>query len=88
MNAEQTSCKKTSRCLQFISLQEMEITDVMDSFMGLNILNCNSRYKISLNNILNLRFQSNDSYSYFRAIVGSSALLSPLIELLQCRDGS
>jgi len=32
----------------------------MDSIIGRNILNCSFRYKISLDNILNLHFQSRD----------------------------
>jgi len=60
----------------------------MDSFIGCNILNCSSHYKISLDYILNLHFQLRDIYSYYHANVGSSALLFSLIELLQCRDGS
>jgi hypothetical protein len=60
----------------------------MDSITGRNILNCTSRYTVRLNDILNLRFQPRDIYNYYRASVGSSVLLSPLIELLQCRDGS
>ena len=58
----------------------------LDSFMGRNILNCSSRYKISLDNIFNLHFQPSDSC--IRANVGISVLLSPSIELLQGRDGS
>ena len=46
----------------------------MDSFMGRNILNCSSCYKISLDNILNLHCQPSDIYSYIRANVGSSEL--------------
>jgi hypothetical protein len=60
----------------------------MESTIGLNVLNCSSRYKISLNDIVNLAFQPRDIYSYCCANVGSSVSLSPLIELLQCRDGS
>jgi len=60
----------------------------MDSIIGGNILNCSFRYKVSLDDILNFYFQPRDIYSYHRAKVGSSALLSSLIELLQCRDGS
>ena len=60
----------------------------MDSIIGRNSLNCSSRYKIGLDNILNLHFQPRDIYSHFRADIGSLVLLSPLIELLQCRDGS
>jgi len=60
----------------------------MDSIFGRNILNCSSRYNISFDYILNLRFQPRDIYSTFRVSVGSSVLASPLIELLQCRDGS
>jgi len=60
----------------------------MDSILGRNILNCSSRYNISFDYILNLRFQPRDIYSSFRVNVGSSVLASPLIELLQCRDGS
>ena len=60
----------------------------MDSIIGRNILNCSFRYDISLDDILNLHFQPRDIYSYFRANTDSSVLLSPLIELLQCRDGS
>ena len=46
----------------------------MDSFKGRHILNCSSRYKISLGNILNLHFQPSDIYSYIRANVGSSVI--------------
>jgi len=60
----------------------------MDSIIGLNFLKCSFRYRISLDNIINLHFQARHIYSYCRANVGSSALLSSLIELLQCRDGS
>jgi hypothetical protein len=62
----------------------------MDSIIGRNIFYCSSRYKTSLYNIINLHFQPCDIYSYCRAKVRSSVLLglSPLIELLQCRDGS
>jgi hypothetical protein len=60
----------------------------MDSTIGRNILNCSSRYKISPNDILNLHFQPRDVYSYYRANVGSSVLLTPLIEIWQDRDGS
>jgi len=60
----------------------------MDSIIGRYILNCSFRYKISLDNILNLHFQTRDIYIYYRANIGSSALLSSLIELLQCRYGS
>jgi len=42
----------------------------MDSIIGRNILNCSSRYKISLDNILNLHFQPRHIYSYYRANVG------------------
>jgi len=59
----------------------------MDSIIGRNILKC-SRYNISIDYILNLHFQPRDIYSYFRANVYNSVLASPLIELLQCRDGS
>jgi len=60
----------------------------MASTIGRSILNCSFRYKISLDNILHLHFQSRYIYSYYRANVGSSALLCSKIELLQCRDGS
>jgi len=56
--------------------------------IGRNIINCSLRYKISLDNILNLHFQPRDIYIYYRTNEGSSALLSSLFELLQCRDGS
>jgi len=60
----------------------------MDSIVGPNIINCAFRYQISLDNIINLHFQSRDIYSKYRAKEGSSALLSPLIKPLQRRDGS
>jgi hypothetical protein len=60
----------------------------MDSTAGRNILNCSSRYKIRFNDILNLQLQPHDIYNYYRANVDSSVLLPPLIELLQCRNGS
>jgi len=63
------------------------IYEQMDSIIGRNILKC-SRYNISIDYILNLHFQPRDIYSYFRANVYNSVLASPLIELLQCRDGS
>jgi len=59
------------------------------TLIGRNILNCSSRYRRSLDNILNLHFQPRDIHSCCREnVVGSSAILSSLIELLQCRDGS
>jgi len=60
----------------------------MDSIVGRNILNCSFRYKISLDNIISLHFQPRDIYSYYRTNEDSSALLSLLFELLQCRNGS
>jgi len=62
----------------------------MDSIIGRYILNCSFRYKISLDNIINFHFQpARVIYSYYYTKrIGSSALLSPLIELLLCRDGS
>jgi len=60
----------------------------MDFIIGRNILNSSFCWQISLDNILNLHFRQRDIYSYYRANVSSSALLSSLIELLQCRDGS
>jgi len=60
----------------------------MDSIIGSNVLNCSPRYKISLDNIINLHFQLRDIYGHCSAIVDSSALLSSLSERLQCRDGS
>ena len=60
----------------------------MDFTIGHKILNCSSRYKISINDILNLHFQPRDIYSYYRVNEGSLAISSPLIELLRCRDGS
>jgi len=60
----------------------------MNCIIDRNILNCSFRYKIGLDNFLNLHLQPRDIYSYCRANVGSSALLSSLIELLQYRDGS
>jgi len=59
----------------------------MDSIIARNILNCSFRYKISLENILYLHFQPRDIYSYLSCKrINSSALLSSLIELLQCRE--
>jgi hypothetical protein len=60
----------------------------MDSTIGRNILHCSFRYNIRLDDILNLHFQPCDIYSYYRANTDSSTVLSQLIELLQCRDGS
>jgi hypothetical protein len=51
-------------------------------------VNCSTRYKTGLDKIPNLHFQPGDIYSYHRINIGSSAILSPSMELLQCRDGS
>jgi len=37
----------------------------MDSIIGHYILNCLFRYKISIDNILNLHFQPRDIFSYY-----------------------
>jgi len=58
------------------------------SIIGRNLPNCSLRYKINLNNIINLHFHPRDIYSYYRTNEGRVALLSSLFELLQCRDGS
>jgi len=60
----------------------------MDSIIGRNVINCSLCYKISLDNIINLHFQPRDIYCYYRTNEGSSALISSLFELLQCRDVS
>jgi len=60
----------------------------MDFIIDRNILNCSFCYKSSLDNILNLHFQSRDIYSYYRTNEGSLALLSSLIQLLQYREDS
>ena len=57
----------------------------IDSIIGRLILNCSSHYNISLDNILNLHFQSRDIYSYFRTNVYRQFgfIISSFIELLQ-----
>jgi hypothetical protein len=66
------------------------INGQMDSTIGRNIFNCSLRYDTNLVDILNMQFQSRDIYLYVSANTDSSvlSLLHPLIELLQCRDGS
>ena len=65
------------------------INGQMDFTIGRNRFNCSLRYDTSLDDILNMQFQSRDIYSYVSANTDSSvlSLLHPLIELLQCRDG-
>jgi len=60
-----------------------------DSIIGRNTLNCSFRYKISLDNILNLHFQPRDIHGYFRATASAARhhYLRWTIELLQFRDG-
>jgi len=64
------------------------IYEKMNSITGRNVLKCSFRYKIRLDNIINLHFQPRDIYSYYHTNEGSSALLPSLFELLQCIDGS
>jgi len=60
----------------------------MDSIIGRNASPCSFRYNICLHNIINLHFRPCDLISYSRSSTYSSAFISPLLELLQCRDGS
>jgi len=60
----------------------------MDSIIGRNVSQCSFRYNIGLHNIINLHDQPCDLISYSRSSTYSSAFISPLLEHLQCTDGS
>jgi len=60
----------------------------MDSIIGRNVSQCSFRYNIGLHNVINLHFRPCDLISYSRSSTYTSAFISPLLELLQCRDGS
>jgi len=51
----------------------------MDSIIGRNILNCSFRYKISLDNILNLHFQPRDSAA---TVITATVITSLTLKIL------
>jgi len=81
-------CIKSESPLVGFIVRHGMLFGVMDSIIGRNVLNCSSRYNISIDCISKLEFRPDSVDKYVRNSYDISCTADLLSELLQCKDGT